>query len=132
MDATLKLTILTPERKIFDGEVKELTIENELGRLEILPKHIPMVTTLVPTVTIFTDPDGKKHKLFTSTGILKVDNNMINMLTETAEWPDEIDITRAEDARKKAERLLKAKKERDHEKAELKLKRALARIKAKH
>ncbi len=132
MDATLKLTILTTERKIFDGEVKELTVENELGRMEILPKHISMITSLAPTVTTFTTLDGKKHKLFTSTGLLKVEDNVISMLSETAEWPEEIDIVRAEDARKKAEELLKVKKARDHEKAELKLKRALARIKAKH
>jgi F-type H+-transporting ATPase subunit epsilon len=132
MNATLKLTILTPERKIFHGEVKELNTENELGRLEILPKHIAMITSLTATVTSFTTLDGEKHKLFTSSGMLKVANNEINMLTETAEWPEEIDITRAEEARIKAEKLLKAKKEMSHHKSELKLKRALARIKAKH
>lgn len=132
MNGTLKLTILTPERKIFYGEVKELNTENELGRLEILPKHITMITSLTATVTSFTTLDGEKHKLFTSTGMLKVEDNVIDMLTETAEWPEEIDISRAEGARIKAEKLIKEKKEMNHHKSELKLKRALARIKAKH
>ena len=111
MNTTLKLTILTPERKIFHGDVKDLIIENGLGRLEILPKHISMITSLVATVTSFTTLDGEKHKLFTSTGMLKVDNDEINMLTETAEWPEEIDVNRAEEARLKAEKLLKESKE---------------------
>ena len=132
MNATLKLTILTPERKVFDGEVKDLITENEVGRLEILPKHIAMITSLAATVTFFTTLDGEKLKLFTSTGMLKVENDEISMLTETAEWPEEIDLSRAEEARIKAEKLLKTRKEIDHHKAELKLKRALARIKVKH
>jgi F-type H+-transporting ATPase subunit epsilon len=131
MSEALKLTILTPERKIFDGEVKEISTENDLGRLEILPKHIPIITSLIPTVTAFTTIDDKKLKVFTSTGVLKVFNNTINLLTETAEWPEEIDLGRAEHARVEAEHLLHDTGT-DHKKAELKLKRALARIKAKH
>ncbi|MCM8711646.1 F0F1 ATP synthase subunit epsilon [Clostridium sp. SYSU_GA19001] len=131
MSECLELTILTPERKIFNGEVKELTTENDIGRLEILPKHITMVTLLSPTVTSFTTLDGLKYKLFTSTGILKVKNNEINLLCETAEWPEEIDINRAEEARKKAEKHLKNKAQLDYKKEELRLKRAVARIKAK-
>jgi F-type H+-transporting ATPase subunit epsilon len=131
MDANLKLTILTPERKIFDGEVKELITENELGRLEILPRHETMLTSLAATVTYFTTLDGKSLRLFTSTGMLKIEDNVISMLVETAEWPEEIDLSRAEEARKKAEVLLKERDELAHEKAEMKLKRALARIKAK-
>lgn len=131
MSENLKLTILTPERKIFSGEVRELTTENDMGRLEILPKHVAMITLLIPTVTTFTTLDGKKLKLFTSTGILKIENNDINLLCETAEWPEEIDINRAEEAKKKAEQLLRVKRNIDYKKEELRLKRALARIKAK-
>lgn len=130
MSENLKLTILTPERKIFNGEVKELNTENELGRFEILPRHLNMITFLVPTVTSFTTIDGRKQKLFTSSGILKISNNELSLLCETAEWPEEIDINRAEEAKKKAEQLLRKKQETDYKKEELRLKRALARIKA--
>jgi F-type H+-transporting ATPase subunit epsilon len=132
MSANLKLTILTPERKIFNGEVKELNTENEFGRLEILPSHIAMTTSLVPTVTMFTTVDGKPLRLFTSTALLKIENNELILICETAEWPEEINIDRAEEALKKADKLLHAKHGEEHLKAELKLRRALARIKAKH
>ncbi|MCM0647557.1 ATP synthase F1 subunit epsilon [Clostridium swellfunianum] len=131
MSEALKLTILTPEREVFAGEVKELSTENELGRLEILSKHMPMITSLTPTVTMFTTSDGVRHKVFTSTGVLKVYNNYITMLIETAEWPEEIDISRAKHAKEEAVNLLH-KSGTDHKKAELKLRRALARIKTKH
>jgi F-type H+-transporting ATPase subunit epsilon len=128
---TIKLNIITPERKVFDGEVSELTTENDIGRLEILPNHVPMVTSIIPTVTTFTTVDGKKLKLFTSIGVLRIENNQLNLLSEDIEWPQEIDIKRAEEAKIKAEQLLKEKENIDYKRAELKLKRALARIKAK-
>lgn len=131
MSESIKLSILTPERKVFNGEVKELTTENDLGRFEILPGHEYMVTTLTPTVTFFTTVDNKRLKLFTSTGMLKVNNNEVDFLCETAEWPEEIDLARAEEARKKAEHLLVGKEGAEYRKAELKLRRALARIKVK-
>lgn len=131
MSEALKLTILTPERKVFDGQVKEISTENDLGRLEILPRHIAMITSLIPTVTVFTTLDGRRLKVFTSTGVMKIKNNYVSLLTETAEWPEEIDLGRAEHAKEEAVHLLHEDKT-DHKKAELKLKRALARIKAKH
>lgn len=131
MSESLKLSILTPERKVFNGEVKELTTENDLGRFEILPDHEAMITALTPTVTLFTTVDNKSLKLFTSTGMLKINNNEVNFLCETAEWPEEIDLSRAEEARKKAEHLLVGKEGAEYKKAELKLRRALARIKVK-
>ncbi len=131
MSESLKLSILTPERKVFNGEVKELMTENDLGRFEILPGHETMITALTPTVTFFTTVDNKSLKLFTSTGMLKINNNEVNFLCETAEWPEEIDLSRAEEARKKAEHLLVGKEGAEYKKAELKLRRALARIKVK-
>ncbi|MFL0247897.1 F0F1 ATP synthase subunit epsilon [Candidatus Clostridium stratigraminis] len=131
MADTIKLNIITPERKAYEGEVIDLTTENDIGRLEILPNHVPMVTSIVPTVTTFTTVDGKKLKLFTSTGVLKIEKNELNLLSEDVEWPQEIDVKRAEEAKKKAEQLLREKENIDYRRAELKLKRALARLRTK-
>jgi F-type H+-transporting ATPase subunit epsilon len=62
---------------------------------------------------------------------MRIENNRVSLLTETAEWPEEIDLGRAEHAKEEAVHLLHEDKN-DPKKAELKLKRALARIKAKH
>lgn len=131
MADTIKLKIITPERKAYEGEVIDLTTENDIGRLEILPNHVPMVTSIVPTVTTFTTVDGKKLKLFTSTGVLKIEKNELDLLSEDVQWPQEIDVNRAEEAKKKAELLLREKENIDYKRAELKLKRALARLRTR-
>lgn len=131
MADTIKLKIITPERKAYEGEVIDLTTENDIGRLEILPNHVPMVTSIVPTVTTFTTVDGKKLKLFTSTGVLKIEKNELDLLSEDVQWPQEIDVSRAEEAKKKAELLLREKENIDYKRAELKLKRALARLRTR-
>jgi F-type H+-transporting ATPase subunit epsilon len=131
MEDKMKLNILTPDRKVFSGDIVDLNTENEDGRIELLPNHVAIISTLSPAVTTFTTVEGKKTKLFTSTGVLKMLDNEINMLCEAAEWPEEIDINRAEEAREKAEDLLKKKEKVDTNRAELKLKRAVSRIRAK-
>lgn len=130
MKDSIKLNILSPERELFNGEIVILDTEDGLGRLEILPNHVSMVVSLVPTVTHFKTSDGEEKKLFTSSGILKVKDNVIQLLCENGEWPGEIDVNRAEKAKEKAEEMLAKKDGVDFKRAELKLKRALMRIRA--
>lgn len=131
MEESMKLNILTPDKKLFSGQIVDLNTENENGRFELLPNHVPVITSLVPAVTSFTTVEGKKTKLFTSTGVLKMEANEINLLCDAAEWPEEIDVERAKEAKEKAEDMLKKKEKTDSKRAELKLKRAVARIRAK-
>ena len=131
MEDSMKLNILTPDKKLFSGQVVDLNTENENGRFELLPNHVPVITSLVPAVTSFTTVEGKKTKLFTSTGVLKMEDNEINLLCDAAEWPEEIDEERAREAKEKAEDMLKKKEQTDSKRAELKLKRAVARLRTK-
>jgi F-type H+-transporting ATPase subunit epsilon len=131
MKDTLKLSILTPDRVLFRGEIKELITENELGRMSILPNHVAMICSLVPAVTTFVEENNNEKKVFSSSGVLKVNENEIEMLCETAEWPDEIDIERAEASKKKAEEILDTSNGHDNKRAELKLRRSIMRILAK-
>lgn len=129
MAGALKLTILTPEREFYTGEVVEITTESTQGGIGILPDHMPLVTTLRPSVTEITEKGGKKLKAFTSSGILEVKDNEVRILCDACEWPEEIDAKRAEEARKRAEERLNSKDNIDVKRAELALSRALARIK---
>ncbi|MCT8975812.1 F0F1 ATP synthase subunit epsilon [Clostridium sp. CX1] len=129
MADALKLTILTPEREFYTGEVTEIVTESTQGGIGILPDHMPLVTTLRPSVTEITEKGGKKLKAFTSTGILEVKDNEVRILCDTCEWPEEIDANRAEEARKRAEERLNNKQDIDVKRAELALSRALARKK---
>lgn len=129
MAGNFKLSIITPEKQFYNGDVVEIITENEFGKLGILPNHMPMITSLKPAVTTFKDNSGKTLNAFTSTGILKVSNNEVKILCEACDWPEDIDIERAEEAKKRAEERLMNKSQVDTERAEIALQRALLRIK---
>lgn len=104
MSEVLKLTILTPDREFYEGEVIELITESTLGGITILPDHMPLITTLRPADTVIVQKDNKKLKAFTSVGILEVKENKLKILCDACEWPEEIDIRRAEEARDRAKK----------------------------
>lgn len=131
MENKFHLTIITPDRELFIGEVVFLNCEGSEGHFGILPNHAPMIATLVPTVTTFQDVEGKEYKAFTSDGVFKVNNNKAILLCNSAEWPEEIDKKRAESAKQRAEdRLSEKTKDVDALRAKLSLLRALSRLKA--
>ena len=128
----IELNIITPEKRFFSGKIIKLTTEDREGRLGILPNHMSVVKILEPSMTRFTTVDGKEFEAFTSEGILKVDKNLVEILCNSAEWPEDIDINRAKAAEERAEKRLKEKTSNlDVKRAELALKRALTRSKIK-
>jgi F-type H+-transporting ATPase subunit epsilon len=129
MANTYKLIILSPEREFYTGEVSELIVGSTEGAIGILAKHMPLVTTLRPSISEIVEKDGKKLKAFTSSGILEVKGNEVTMLCDACEWPEEIDKKRAEEAKKRAEKRIDQKTGVDIKRAELALARALARMK---
>jgi F-type H+-transporting ATPase subunit epsilon len=132
MDNILTLTIVTPEKKFYSGEVVEIVTENEIGGIGFLPNHVPMVTVLKPSVTIITEKDGKKLKVFTSSGILNINNNDIKLMCDAAEYEADIDAKRAEEAKTRAEmRLQKGDKDLNIDRAKVALMRSLMRLKTK-
>ncbi|MFR1709872.1 MAG: hypothetical protein ACLSV2_13350 [Clostridium sp.] len=88
MKKVFKLTIITPESEFFKGDAVSLNCETTEGRLGILPDHSAVIAGLVPTVTIFEDADGKRYKVNTSDGVLKVRKNNVSMLCTTAQWSE--------------------------------------------
>lgn len=131
MADALKLTILTPEKEFFTGEVTKIITDSTQGRIGILVNHMPLVTTLKPGVTEITTIDGKKLRAFISSGLLEVKKNIVRILCDSCEWPDEIDFARAEKAKERAEQRLKNTENVDVRRAEIALARSLARLKLK-
>ncbi|WP_333859686.1 F0F1 ATP synthase subunit epsilon [Clostridium sp.] len=128
MAEVLKLTILTPDREFYEGEVLEVTTESIQGNITILQGHMPLITTLRCADTRIVEKSGKELKAFTSNGILEVKNNQLKILCDVCEWPEEIDLKRAEEAKERAEQRLAHKDGIDVKRAQLALNRALARI----
>jgi F-type H+-transporting ATPase subunit epsilon len=127
MSNFIKLSIVTPEKKFFEGEIQKLTIETAGGKRTILPLHSPFIFMLMPAVSDFVDSKGEEKKFFSSSGMLEVKNSEILMICDAAEWPEDIDKFRAEEAKKRAEERLYKSNNVDTTRAEMALLRAIKR-----
>jgi len=128
----IKLTMITPEKEFYSGDILSLNTQSDEGVFGILANHVPMISQLKPTVTIFTQVDGKELKAFTSTGVLRVLKGEVEMLCSACEWPEDIDVKRANEAKERAEkRLSNGDKGVNMKRAENAVLRSLMRIKTK-
>lgn len=129
MADNLQLTIVTPEKMVVTEEVDQVNVPGVEGDMGILYDHAPILTTLRPGKVSY-QKDTETIFLVVSGGYLEVTDNRVIVLAETAEFLDEIDRTRAEAARGKAEEMLANANLTDEEfaKAQKKLFRAVARL----
>ena len=124
------LKIITHERIVFEGEVDELVIQTRTGQMGILKDHIPLTTTLDVGVT--KAKQGDKFRYFaTMGGVFQFKDNIATILTDVCEDGCDIDVTRANDAKSRAEaRLADTDARIDAQRAQAALARSLARLKA--
>ncbi len=126
----LKLTILSPERKIADQiDVLSATLPGSEGQIQILPEHAEMIGTLETGMFSYIPATGAPVFAVISTGFFEVGNDHLTVMAETFEFSTEIDAARAKSAQKKSESAL-IDPELDPNllrKYELKLQRALIR-----
>ena len=128
--STIKLDIVTPERVVYSEDIEMLVATAIDGDIGILPGHTPLVTGLVPCV-LKVDKGGEKIHISVSDGFMDVKPEEINVVVRTAEFPEEIDIERAKEAKERAEERLKKQDDKTNQaKANSALERALARINA--
>jgi len=130
--AKLQLTIVTAERALLSEDGVDLvSAPGAKGRLGILPQHTPLLTTLVPGDLYFRR-EGEEVHVAVSGGFLEVDENRVVVLADTAERAEEIEEARAEEARKRAEALLREREKLSRDellRAEASLRRAIVRLK---
>ena len=128
--ATLRLEIVTAEGTVFADDVNEVVAWGIEGQLGILPHHVPLMTMLQPG-DLLIRKDNEEHYLAISGGFLEVRPDKVIILADACERAEEIDIERAEAARRRADEILKTRPpDVDTAAAEAALRRSLARIKA--
>ncbi|TDT62395.1 ATP synthase F1 subunit epsilon [Fonticella tunisiensis] len=128
--AKFNVKIVTPEKSFFEGDVDSILLDTTTGRVEILANHIPYAAGIVPTVLKIKKDDEVKYAAL-SGGLLEFKDNRAIVLSNSAEWPEEIDVERAKKAKERAEERLKSGDKRvNKERAKLALRRAEARLKA--
>jgi F-type H+-transporting ATPase subunit epsilon len=127
--ASLKIDVVTAERVVYSAEVDTVIAPGMEGQLGILPHHAPLMTTLRAGELVIRK-GGQEESLAISGGFLEVRPDRIIVLADQAERAEEIDVARAEAARKRAEERLKEGRAAgaDAAAAEMALRRALARL----
>jgi F-type H+-transporting ATPase subunit epsilon len=89
------LSIVTPEKSYYEGEIKSLVAPGTEGYLGVLSHHAPLITALMPGKIEFRDEHDEVNIMAVSGGFLEVSNNLATILADTVENADEIDIERA-------------------------------------
>jgi F-type H+-transporting ATPase subunit epsilon len=126
---SLKIDIVTAERIVYSAEADEVIAPGVEGQLGILPHHAPLMTTL-QAGELVVRRGGQEDIMAISGGFLEVRPDHIIILADQAERAEEIDISRAAEARKRAEERLKEKHVAgvDEDRAEAALRRAMVRL----
>lgn len=125
----VKVKIVTPKREMYDGEADMVIFRTTSGDIGVMHGHLPLVTVLDYGVLRLVEDGQTKKNAAVFGGFAQVDGEGVNILTDAAEWSDEIDVERAEAARERAEkRLNDYSDDINNKRAELALKRAIIRI----
>jgi F-type H+-transporting ATPase subunit epsilon len=124
----LQLHIVSADRSLVDDTVDEVQIPGADGYLGILPGHTPLLTTM-QVGQLWFRKGSEKTFLSIAFGFAEVQPDRVTILAQTAEKAEEIDVTRAEQSKKRAEeRLTKPTVDMDFERARIALLKALARL----
>jgi F-type H+-transporting ATPase subunit epsilon len=126
----LRLDIVTVERLLYSEDVDMVIAPGIEGQLGILPHHAPLLTGLTYG-ELRVKRGGEEESFAIGGGFMEVLPDRVTVLADAAERAEEIDIARAEEARRRAEELMKQRREDklEYARAEVALRRSLIRLK---
>jgi F-type H+-transporting ATPase subunit epsilon len=125
----LELEIITPQKVLYKGEVRSVTVPGTLGSFQILYDHAPLISTLEVGVIKIKNAENTTEYYATSGGTVEVLKNKILILADSLEFAEDIDIERAKGAMQRAKERLENKNEKvDVARAEAALARAVNRL----
>ena len=124
--------ILAADRTFYDGPCISLTVPTSDGELGILAHHSPIIAAVQPGTLRYQAPGGDVQLAAVSPGMVKVENNEVLVLVDSAERPEEIDSARAQrEADQAREAILQKKSIQEYQVAQGTLARALNRLRVK-
>ena len=105
---TFHCRLLTPERTLFEQEVASLSLPTEAGEITILPEHVALTSVLAPGIAHLVDASGREQELAVSQGFIQIEEGgAVTILANTAERGEELDLTIIEEAKKRAEEVMR-------------------------
>lgn len=126
---TFSLNIVTPGKVVFKEDINEVIVPTTTGELTILPNHASLVTQ-VGSGELTIKKDGKDFFLAVTGGFLQVNNNNVTILADYAVRSEEIEVAKAEEAQKRAEKAMHEKaSDQDFALAEAQFKKAILELK---
>src|SRR6266481_1331855 len=108
MDKTLRLEIVTPDGTAYSEDVEMVTLPGVEGQMGIYPRHVPLLTQMVPGEVIVSK-GGEEYFLAVGEGLIEVTGDHVALLTDMAIAAEKIDEAKAEEARQRAEARLQEK-----------------------
>ena len=122
------MSVVTPDGPVLEDDFEMVSCKAESGELGILPGHIPLVAPLTISA-VRLKRDEHVEQLAVNGGFMEVRPDKVTILAQSAEKPSHIDVQRAKEAKKRAERHLQMQQDNiDFHRAELALKRAMNRL----
>ena len=128
-EMSFKLTIVEPDGVFYEGEIDMLEFNTTEGEIGVLPGHIPMTVIIKPGIMTIYETGKEEKRAAIHAGFAEILPDQVTILAEIAEWPEEIDVARAEAAMERAQARIQEKASgTDMMRAETALLRAMARI----
>ena len=131
--STFHVYILAADQLFLDSPCESVIVPTLQGQYGILPHHSNMIAAVVPGMLTYRF-EGQEPKIAAvSAGLIKVENNEVLILVDSAERPEDIDMNRAKRAADEAkETMLQKKSFLEYHMAQMDLARALGRLRVKH
>lgn len=124
-----ELEVISPERIFYTGEAEMVELTTTEGDIGIYAEHIPLTTIVAPGIMTITEPGGNLKEAAVLEGFMEITQQKVTILAQSCEWPEEIDVSRAKEAKARAERRLKSTDENiNMTRADLALRKSLIRI----
>ncbi len=122
------LQIVTPDGLMYDGGAQRITVRTTEGDAGIMSGHADYVSPLATGAAKIVTQDGTERTAACSGGLISVKRGVTRLAADTFEWAEDIDVERARRAKERAENTISRVSGYEERAAEIKLKRALTRI----
>ncbi|MGC9403242.1 MULTISPECIES: F0F1 ATP synthase subunit epsilon [Vibrio] len=124
------LDVVSAEQRIYSGQARSIQISGEKGDLGVLAGHTPLLTTIRPGMVRIVSKKGDEEIIYLSGGVLEVQANDVTILADTAVRGKDLDLAKAEEAKRRAEELINQPYgDVDFAKASAELAKAVAQLK---
>lgn len=131
MANTFKLSIVSPEKTVYEGVVESIIAPAQLGYMGVLAHHQPMIVALKPGILEYLNPDGYRSYVVVGGGFMEVGESGAIVLADEAERAEEVDEAKAREALDQARLALKGEaSSMTSEQAAAEIEKAMNRIRA--